>query len=299
MALTDFMQKLNNSYQPQTAPKPAPTLLSGLQNKAISKPTMTMNSPVGKLLGQNQAPANGPIMQSVLTNTKNNAADVYSNYRSQNNTELATDILKKSAGNVPTDKYGIVQKPPTNYVATATTNLGTINDTGKKALQGAEQAAQWQKLNQLQNSNGGSYDPNLLPAGATGDNPGAKAVAFAMTAYKNKTPYVWGGNSLSSGVDCSGLVQQAYAKLGIKLPRTTYEQAKSGQIIHGQGAALPGDLVFYNTGSSDPNGIGTNSHVAIYIGNGQVLEAANSRSGIRISNIGYSGTPGLIVRPWS
>lgn len=299
MAIADFIQTLNNSFQPQQASKPAPTLLSSIGNRAISKPNLSMNSPVGKLLGQNQAPANGPIMQSVLNNSKNNATNVYNNYRSQNSTELASDVLQKSAGNVPTDKYGIVQKPPTNYVATSKTNLDTINNTGKVALQGAEEAAQWQKLNQLQNSNGGGYDPNLLPAGATGDNPGAKAVAFAMTAYKNGTPYVWGGNSLSSGVDCSGLVQQAYAKLGIKLPRTTYEQARSGQVIRGQGAALPGDLVFYNTGSRDPNGIGSNSHVAIYIGNGQVLEAANSRSGIRISNIGYSGTPGLIIRPWS
>jgi cell wall-associated NlpC family hydrolase len=146
---------------------------------------------------------------------------------------------------------------------------------------------------------GTNYDPHNLPPGSTNNNPGAQAVAIAITAFKNHTPYSWGGNSLTNGVDCSGLVQQAYAKLGIKLPRTTYEQAKSGQVIHGIQNALPGDLVFYNTGSSDPNGIGKNSHVALYLGNGMVIEAYNSRVGIREAKFDTSGAPSTIIRPWS
>jgi cell wall-associated NlpC family hydrolase len=134
--------------------------------------------------------------------------------------------------------------------------------------------------------------------GATANNPGAKAVALAMKAVQNHTPYVWGGNSLTRGVDCSGLVQQVYRQLGISLPRTTYEQAKSGRRVSTT-QLRPGELVFYNTGSRDPNGIGTYGHVAIYMGNGKVVEAANSRAGLRVSNLtGYNGAPAAAVRPY-
>ena len=92
-------------------------------------------------------------------------------------------------------------------------------------------------------------------------------------------PYVWGGTSLTKGCDCSGYVQQIFKKFNIRLPRTSREQALCGSKISAD-SARPGDLFFYAKR-------GTVNHVAIYIGNGQVINASNPRSGIKISNAFY------------
>ncbi len=98
--------------------------------------------------------------------------------------------------------------------------------------------------------------------------------------------YVWGGTSLSSGVDCSGFTMQIYAKYGYSLPHHSASQAGHGTSISAS-EAKPGDLFFY--GSS---GIG---HVAIYIGNGQIVHAASARTGIIIGNAFYRN-PVKVVR---
>lgn len=95
------------------------------------------------------------------------------------------------------------------------------------------------------------------------------------------TPYVWGGNSLDGGVDCSGLVQQAFAKAGIHLPRVSYAQANFGTRV-GIGALRPGDLVAWDN-SSRNNGA---DHIAIYIGNGQIIEAPRPGLSVRIRKLG-------------
>lgn len=99
--------------------------------------------------------------------------------------------------------------------------------------------------------------------------------------------YVWGGTSLTKGVDCSGFTMKVYQQFGISLPHSSAAQAGYGTKIKAS-EALPGDLFFYSRGGS---GIG---HVAIYIGNGQIVHAASSRDGIKISSA-YYRTP-LAVR---
>lgn len=92
-------------------------------------------------------------------------------------------------------------------------------------------------------------------------------------------PYVWGGTSLTNGTDCSGFVLGVFKKYGVKLPRTSREQANCGTVIK-VADAKPGDLIFYGNGK-------TINHVAIYIGGGQVIHASNPKTGIRISNVSY------------
>lgn len=93
-------------------------------------------------------------------------------------------------------------------------------------------------------------------------------------------PYVWGGTSLTRGADCSGFTQSVMRNFGVNLPRVSREQAKAGKAVKSS-EMRPGDLVFYT------NSGGTVNHVAIYIGNGQVVHAASRRSGIRISTWNY------------
>ena len=82
-------------------------------------------------------------------------------------------------------------------------------------------------------------------------------------------PYVYGGNSLTNGIDCSGFVQSVYGHFGISLPRTTWDQEYSGTGI-GYDEALPGDLILYE------------GHVGIYMGDGQIVNAINASKGIGI-----------------
>lgn len=109
-------------------------------------------------------------------------------------------------------------------------------------------------------------------------------VNFAMKYLGN--PYVWGGTSLTHGADCSGFVLSVFANYGIYLPRVAAAQAGAGTGVSAS-EMLPGDLVFYSSG-------GGIDHVAIYIGNGQIIHAANSRRGIIISPWNYM-SPARIV----
>jgi NlpC/P60 family len=82
------------------------------------------------------------------------------------------------------------------------------------------------------------------------------------------TPYVWGGNSLTSGVDCSGLVQQGLLKFGVDVPRVTNDQIGVGKAVDMDHLQV-GDLVFFDT---DPGRAGPD-HVGVYAGNGMMIHA--------------------------
>ena len=109
-------------------------------------------------------------------------------------------------------------------------------------------------------------------------------VQFALQFVGNR--YVWGGTSLTNGIDCSGFTMQVYARYGISLPHHAASQPGYGTRISAA-EARPGDLFFYGSGSS----IG---HVGIYIGNGQIVHASNERTGIKISSAFYR-TPVCVV----
>lgn len=113
-----------------------------------------------------------------------------------------------------------------------------------------------------------------------------KMVNYGLQFVGNR--YVWGGNNPHTGADCSGFVKYVYSHVaGITLPRTSREQARQGTPIKSS-QMRPGDLIFY------ANGGGTVNHVAMYIGNGQIVHAASRRSGIKISTWNYR-TPYRIV----
>ncbi len=119
---------------------------------------------------------------------------------------------------------------------------------------------------------------------------GVSDVRVSMVQYATQfvgNPYVWGGTSLTHGADCSGFVLSVYANYGISLPHSSRAQANCGSTISAS-EAKPGDLFFYGNGKSI-------NHVAIYIGNGQVVHASSPKSGIKISSA-YYRTPVKVVR---
>lgn len=136
------------------------------------------------------------------------------------------------------------------------------------------------------------YD--TLPKGVTlkelsyGD--GVSATAIELIEYAKQflgNPYVYGGTSLTNGTDCSGFTMRIYQHFGYSLSRTSRQQAHNGRRVS-LSEIQPGDLLFYNHGSQ----IG---HVAIYIGNGQIIHASTERTGIIIGNAYYT-TPACATR---
>lgn len=98
--------------------------------------------------------------------------------------------------------------------------------------------------------------------------PGVARTAIETAVRETGKPYVWGGEG-PDGYDCSGLTQTAFAKTGVILPRTAREQYRAGAHVP-VAQAQPGDLVFWAYDTNDPDTI---HHVALYLGNGQVMEA--------------------------
>lgn len=119
---------------------------------------------------------------------------------------------------------------------------------------------------------------------------GVSDVRVSLVQYATQfvgNPYVWGGTSLTRGADCSGFVLSVFANYGISLPHSSVAQSGCGKRISAS-EAQPGDLFFYGNGSRI-------NHVAIYIGNGQVVHASSPKSGIKISGA-YYRTPVKVVR---
>ena len=119
---------------------------------------------------------------------------------------------------------------------------------------------------------------------------GVSDVRVSLVQYATQfvgNPYVWGGTSLTRGADCSGFVMSVFANYGISLPHSSGAQSNCGTKISAS-EAQPGDLFFYGNGSRI-------NHVAIYIGNGQVVHASSPKSGIKISGA-YYRTPVKVVR---
>lgn len=100
--------------------------------------------------------------------------------------------------------------------------------------------------------------------------------------------YVYGGSSLTKGTDCSGFTMRVYQQFGISLPHSSRAQANMGTKISAS-EAKPGDLFFYGGRGGYIN------HVALYIGDGQVIHASSPKTGIRISSCNYR-TPVKVVR---
>ncbi|WP_433079946.1 transglycosylase SLT domain-containing protein [Dactylosporangium sp. CA-052675] len=99
------------------------------------------------------------------------------------------------------------------------------------------------------------------------------------------TPYKFGGNTPESGLDCSGLVQRAYADVGIKLPRTAKDQASFGTAVSSLAQARPGDLLAFGRPVN---------HIAIYAGNGTMVVAPHTGEVVKTEKV--TGTPTAIRR---
>lgn len=118
--------------------------------------------------------------------------------------------------------------------------------------------------------------------------PAVSSIRTQLVEYAKQFvgyPYVYGGNSLTKGTDCSGFVKLIMAKFGITTPRTATTQYNAGKKIS-VAELLPGDLIVY--------GDRVIEHIGIYIGNGQIVHASNKKTGIKYSDYNYRKIYGCV-----
>jgi cell wall-associated NlpC family hydrolase len=136
----------------------------------------------------------------------------------------------------------------------------------------AREAAAAKAAKNAKNNSSNTAAP--MPVIPSGDSAMGSAVAqYAVQFVGN--PYVYGGTSLTNGADCSGFVMSVYANFGVSLPHSSAADRKQGYGVDGLANAQPGDLICYS------------GHVAMYIGNGQIVHASTRKTGIIISNADY------------
>lgn len=115
-------------------------------------------------------------------------------------------------------------------------------------------------------------EPSSVPADPGDSSMGQQIASYACQFVGN--PYKAGGTSLTDGADCSGFVQSVYRHFGYVLPRDSTSQRSAGRAVD-YASAQPGDIICYA------------GHVAIYLGNGQIVHASSERTGIKYGNAAY------------
>ena len=137
----------------------------------------------------------------------------------------------------------------------------------RKAQEAAAKAAKKNKKTTTTTTTTATVDTS------SGSEMGQAVAEYALQFVGN--PYVYGGTSLTNGADCSGFVMSVYAYFGVALPHSSAADRNVGYDVGGLDNAQPGDLVCYS------------GHVALYIGNGQIVHASTSKTGIIVSKADY------------
>ncbi|GLZ10026.1 hypothetical protein Acsp04_02610 [Actinomadura sp. NBRC 104425] len=128
---------------------------------------------------------------------------------------------------------------------------------------------------------------------ANGQVMTARQVRTVIEAARSRLgwPYVWGGESeAEGGYDCSGLMQYAFARAGIRLPRVAADQARAGWVIPFD-KAQPGDLLIW---ANDPTAPGYISHIALYIGNGKMIAAPRRGTVVQVQDVYFRNFKGAV-----
>lgn len=129
------------------------------------------------------------------------------------------------------------------------------------------------KASKSSKSSSGSSSAAQTYTVSGGSEMGQAVIEYALQFVGN--PYVYGGTSLTNGTDCSGFVMSVYANFGVSLPHSSSGDRSQGAAVDGLANAQPGDIICYS------------GHVALYVGNNQIVHASTSKTGIIVSRADY------------
>jgi cell wall-associated NlpC family hydrolase len=177
---------------------------------------------------------------------------------------------------VPDASAQALQAPQETQAAEVSASAQAASQTGKPRIFYTAPAASSSKVLPL-------YIPKAQANIYSPQGYGELGLGRQIAAYAQQfvgLPYVPGGESLTEGADCSGFTQSVFKHFGISLPRSSYSQSKVGTQVDPENLQ-PGDLLFFKTADYAPV-----THVVIYIGDGKVVQAANSKQGTIISSLG-------------
>lgn len=260
------------------------TIKSKLTNEAIDVYVSGGNLPAfSTLLSEN--PTQASIRQEYLDTVTNSQSDLIASFKSATqNLKLQQSQLKVAQSQAASAfaQVNSARSAAMTAVAQETSQLNSVNATIRN-LVAQQQAAAAQSAAANAGQNG------LLPPAASSVsnqsqppavNGNAVQIALSWARRELGKPYVFGGSG-PNAFDCSGLTSFVYAKAGIFLPHSAAAQYNDTTRIP-LSALQPGDLVFYYSPIS---------HVAIYIGGGQVLQALNPSAPVEISGLYWAGSP--------
>ena len=181
----------------------------------------------------------------------------------ENQAPQSTTAAPETVGTIPANPLGDGEDPRVSAPSFAETTAASVSPSAGRQTQAS--------------TAGVSYGP-----GGNASTAVVSATRTAIVAYAKQflgNPYVYGGTSLTDGADCSGFVMRIFEHFGIDTGRSSRDQAANVREI-AIDAVQPGDLLFYASGDYI-------NHVAIYIGGGQVIHAASSKTGIIFSPANY------------
>ncbi len=162
----------------------------------------------------------------------------------------------------------------TEYVSLRTDFVKAESREEEQQRLAAEAAARQEAQQAAQQAMSSNMNSTTTVPTIVGDSEMGVAVAEYACQFVGN-PYVWGGTSLTNGADCSGFVMSVYSNFGVSLPHSSTADRTQGYAVDGLENAQPGDIICYS------------GHVAIYIGNGQIVHASSKKTGIIISNADY------------
>lgn len=177
-------------------------------------------------------------------------------YVSADYVTLSTEFVK--AESIEEEKARLAKEKEARLAAQAAAS--------KKAAQDASSSAS-------SSSESSTPAPPVTYAVSGGSEAGQAVVNYALQFVGN--PYVYGGSSLTNGTDCSGFVMSVYKNFGVSLPHSSAADRSVGAAVDGLENAQPGDIICYS------------GHVALYIGNGQIVHASTRNTGIIVSSASY------------